>query len=275
MTKRLNDLTGQKFGDLVVLGFVKFNNQNRAIWTCCCNACGKEKDIRADALTSGATETCGCRGKDLTNRRFGRLIVIEQVESSKSKRRVWSCQCDCGNFIETASNNLLSGDTTSCGCLALSGDMRVKHGHSRLLKKTTRDRVPGFGKRSKVYIAWCNMKHRCYSESYICYDQYGGRGITVCERWQNSFENFLVDMGEPADPRLSLERLDVNGHYEPDNVVWASQFVQSMNKQETQAEYQDLKDTLKHFCEMTGVDYVELITRLHAGEPMLPLLKNK
>jgi hypothetical protein len=257
-----HDLTGLRFGNIVVKDFVRLNGQKRRIWLCLCD-CGNTKEIRADALTRGTVTTCGCRNLDLTGQRFGKLFVEKQIGSTKHKRRLWRCRCDCGNITDVQSNYLVNGETRSCGCYKASGDARVTHGYRRDAKNK---------KQHKVYTAWCNMKHHCYYETDPNYPVYGARGIIVCDKWQDSFENFLADVGEPTDPRYSLERLDVNGNYEPDNVVWASPFVQAINKQETQVEYQDLKDTLKKFCEMTDVDYAEIIARLHSGEPMLPLL---
>lgn len=258
----MDSIVGMRFGILVVKEFAGLNKQKRRQWLCECD-CGKSKIIRADALSSGTTTTCGCRNLDLSGKRFGKLVVKEQIGSTKHKRRLWLCECDCGVTTEVQSNYLINGETLSCGCYRKSGDARVTHGYRRDAKNK---------KQHKVYSAWCNMKHRCSYEKDINYPAYGARGIIVCERWLNSFENFLADMGEPADSAFSLERLDVNGNYEPNNVVWACEFVQVMNKQSTQKQYQDLKDTLKKFCNFSGVDYLELLARLHAGEPMLPLL---
>jgi hypothetical protein len=252
---------GQKFGDLEVIEIIK---QNSRIFCICKCKCGGTSKTRSDGLLNGRVTTCGCRGNNLIGRCFGKLTVEKEVLDCErreiQKRRIWRCICECGNYKDVSSRELLIGDTNSCGCLA---GRKPIHGHrSRLGEKS----------QSKSYTAWCNMKARCLNETNGMYKNYGGRGIKICDQWLESFPIFLADMGEPTDQRYSLERLDVNGNYEPDNVVWASSFVQAMNKQETQTEYQDLKDTLKKFCEMTDVDYAKLISRLHSGDPMLPLL---
>jgi hypothetical protein len=194
--------------------------------------------------------------KNLTGQRFGKLLVVQFVGSSRQKRRIWKCACDCGGTIETASNNLISGDTKSCGCRGPT----PRHGH-KIGKK-----------QSKVYTAWCNMKARCLKDTSPMYHAYGGRGITVCDRWKDSFENFLADVGEPSRSDLTLERLDPNGNYEPGNVAWASELVQRLNKQDTQAQFVDLKETLKELCNRSGVHFQKLFEAFLIGKPMRNIL---
>lgn len=274
---KFRDLVGKRFGDLIVIEFVALNNQKRAIWKCRCESCGTIKAVRSDALISGRSKTCGCRHTDLTGRRFGRLMVTSISGSSKYKRRVWSCECECGNIIEASSGYLLNGETKSCGCLVHSGDHRVTHGARREQKRERATFGPAskgghHSMRAKAYTAWVNMKARCYNEGYRGYSSYGGRGITVCDGWKDSFEKFLADVGEPPRPDLTLERLDPNGNYEPSNVAWASELVQRLNKQDTQPQFIDLKETLRELCRRSEISFDKLFEAFLVGDPMRSFL---
>lgn len=155
--------------------------------------------------------------------KFARLVVIgpapDKIQPNGAKAKRSMCQCDCGTIITTHNAGLKSGHTSSCGCLRLERcrDAVTKHGHGR------------DGNHSKTYRAWVHMKERCRNPNCISYPNYGARGISVCERWLDSFEHFLADMGE--SPRgLTLERVNNDGNYEPSNCTWATRMVQNNNK---------------------------------------------
>ena len=134
---------------------------------------------------------------------FGRLKAIRPTRQTARRMTIWLCQCECGNEVEVHSSALTSGNTASCGCL------REKHGHA----KSGADR-------HGTYSSWEHMHQRCSNPNYEYFDDYGGRGIRVCERWA-SFETFLGDMGErPAG--TTLDRKEVDGNYEPGNCRWAT-----------------------------------------------------
>lgn len=161
---------------------------------------------------------------DRTGQRFGRLVAVERVGKSAQRQSLWRCLCDCGNETVVPTDKLANGNTKSCGChradfaRALPHDQRLNHGHS-----TRR-----FGK-SPEYFVWQGMKDRCYRPKSISFPRYGGRGISVCDRWRNSFESFLADMGARPSADHSLDRIDNNGNYEPDNCRWALAAEQSAN----------------------------------------------
>ena len=169
-------------------------------------------------------------GADLTGRTFGRLTVDRQLAARVNGKTVWQCRCECGRSANTSTWSLTSGAARSCGCLRLEANrerarvMNLKHG----------------GKRShpSEYRIWCGMRHRCNNPSSEFYAHYGGRGITVCDRW-NEFPAFLADMGErPAG--TSIDRIDNDRGYEPGNCRWADRSEQARNKRDT------LNETARH-----------------------------
>lgn len=146
---------------------------------------------------------------DVTGQRYGDLVALYRSDRSTSRMSYWICQCDCGNRTEVQLGSIRSGHTTSCGCLK---------GKTHGLRNTPE------------YAAWANMKQRCQNDANPGYPHYGGRGIYVCERWNESFENFLADMGPRPTASHSIERKDVNDHYTPENCEWATPIVQSRNR---------------------------------------------
>lgn len=195
------------------------------------------------------------RIKDLTNSRFGRLLVIKYAYSRR-KKVYWECLCDCGNIKEIQGTDLKSGKTLSCGCLhkeVLS--KRVKHGYARR-----------FNQNDPLYVAWKNMKLRCLNHSFSGWKDYGGRGIKVCERWLNSFENFAFDMGEHPGKGYSLERIDNNGNYTPENCKWATRTEQGRNRRaNTLLTYQGETLPISAWAERIGVKENTIFSRLRYG----------
>lgn len=160
---------------------------------------------------------------DLVGQNFGRLSVLSR-DGSRNSKSTWKCRCSCGNVKIISSTGLMSGKSRSCGCLQKEEQSEritksnTVHGHNKA----------GTGNQSPTWNSWSSMKKRCNTKSHVSYPSYGGRGIKVCERW-NDFGNFLADMGERPIGK-TLDRIDVNGNYEPGNCRWATLSEQQKNK---------------------------------------------
>lgn len=242
--KKYSDITNKKFGNLIAIERVDGR------WLCRCD-CGNTSLVRFTDLKSGNTKSCGClhkqmmsetKSKDITGKRFGKLTVIEKIGVNNKKRIIWKCLCDCGSYTNIQTSKF--GVTKSCGCL----------------HKTPKSNNV---KRHELYETWCGIKKRCNNDKCKAYINYGGRGITVCERWSESFLNFLEDMGEKPNKLYSLDRIDNNKHYSCGkckdckingfkfNCRWADRKTQNSNKrskEEIQNDRQQycLQDKNKH-----------------------------
>lgn len=190
------------------------------------------------------------QGLNLEGQKFGRLTVISRHGSNKHNSRTWNCLCECGNRTIVCSYNLRSGNSYSCGCYARERTREIFTKH-------------GFAK-TPVRNSWEAMMSRCFKQHCPGYEDYGGRGITVCERWKK-FENFLADMGErPAG--TSLDRIDNDGNYEPSNCRWATEFQQKRNTRRTVFVVHDgIALCLKDWANKLGIKPMTIWTRHSRG----------
>lgn len=191
---------------------------------------------------------------------FDRWTVIALAKPSKKNEKFWIVRCLCGNEGRVSNWALGSGNSLSCGCLRRerAAVARVTHGETRT--------VDGKIVCTPEYHSWSSMIQRCYKSYVASYKSHGARGITVCSRWLESFQNFLDDMGRKPDPTWSLDRIDNNGNYEPGNVRWASSKIQSRNTSRNR--YLTVGSEtilLVEWAEKTGVNYATLRCRLEAG----------
>lgn len=190
---------------------------------------------------------------DLTGNRYNRLLVLHRDPDNDSKKIKWVCQCDCGNIKSITGNDLKSGDTQSCGCLSAEK-------HKLLFTTHNLSQSPEYG----VYSA---MLARCYNQNVSNFQNYGGRGIQVCNRWKESFENFYSDMGPRPSDNHSIDRRDNNGDYSPDNCRWVTTDVQNSNRRNTvKVEYMGEKITLRELSNKTDISFSTLATRYYRGE---------
>lgn len=187
---------------------------------------------------------------DLTGRTFERLTVIKRVENNKRNEAQWLCKCECGNTKIVAASRLTSGHTKSCGCL-----------HAEKVK--TNSKTHGLSK-TRLFKIWCGMKKRCTNPKSNRFKNYGGRGITICEEWKNDFQAFYDwSMSHGYTDELTIDRIDVNGNYEPSNCRWVNNKVQANNRTNNKIiTYNGESHTLTQWSEITGISQRKLIDRL-------------
>ena len=191
------------------------------------------------------------KAMDLTGKRFGRLTVIKRVENTKQNRVNWLCLCDCGKYSKASSDHLLSGHTQSCGCLRYERFRytNTKHGQSH----------------TRIYNIWASMKSRCYNKNNKKdYKDYGGRGITICDEWLNSFNNFYNwAISNGYEEGLTIDRIDVNGNYEPSNCKWSNVIEQANNRRNNHLiEYKGEAHTIAEWSRILGIEYPILLKRI-------------
>lgn len=180
---------------------------------------------------------------DLTGQTFERLVVVAR-QPTTGRRIRWLCKCVCGNFKDVCGEGLKSQKIRSCGCLKKESIASVNYLH-------------GLSK-SKEYKAWSHAKSRCFNVKNKKYKIYGQRGITMCDSWKNSFEQFYKDMGQ-APKNHTLDRIDVNGNYEPSNCRWATAKIQSNNtRTNVYCSVFGISGTLKQISEHFNINYKSL-----------------
>ena len=187
--------------------------------------------------------------QNLAGKKFGQLTVIDVAGRGSNSQIFWQCHCSCGNKSQVATANLKNGHTKSCGCYGKS--VATTHGQSG----------------SKAYRSWQKMRSRCLNPNDTYFKNYGGRGIRICDRWQ-SFENFYVDMGDRPDER-SLDRIDNNGNYTPENCRWATKKEQDRNKRNNRfITFNGRCLLLLEWAEELKINYSTLKKRLDRGWPI-------
>lgn len=196
---------------------------------------------------------------DLTGQKYNRLTVIERApdffDKNGKRKTKWLCKCDCGKHVSVATHDLRSGHTSSCGCYQRerTSEAGKKHG----LKHTA------------IYKKWLAIKDRCFNSRNKRFHCYGGRGITVCEEWKNDFQafyNYVSMLPHFGEKGYSLDRIDNNGNYEPNNVRWATETEQARNKSNTlYIEHNEERKTISEWSQITGIKYATLLHRYHLG----------
>lgn len=193
--------------------------------------------------------------KDLSGYRVGRLVVTDSEPLHKNGRTYFECLCDCGNLKIVCRSHLFDNTTKSCGCLEkenreMQCNLRIKHGMTN----------------ERLYYIWSSMKARCLRESTKSYKNYGGRGIKLFEPWKEfeNFKNWSLENGYKDD--LTIDRIDVNGNYEPSNCKWSTHTEQARNKRNTvMISYKGQEKTIFEWSEITGISRDRIYDRLRKG----------
>jgi hypothetical protein len=187
------------------------------------------------------------RYEDLTGQKFGRLTVVSRGPNSGQHTR-WNCICECGNKTLSRTEHLRDGQSHSCGCL--NREMVTTHGMSY----------------SREYAIWANMRDRCNNPANVAYQLYGGNGVKVCERWEQSFEAFYADMGPRPTPKHGIDRIDGTKGYSPDNCRWATRQTQMENRRITKRLTIDgVTRTVNEWAAISGIKHATIRGRIERG----------
>lgn len=191
---------------------------------------------------------------DITGVKIGRLLVLNKDETKPAGRVFWICRCECGTEKSIESYSLRHGKTTSCGCFNKEVTTKRNKIGKHLMSNTPE------------YIVWTGMKQRCENKNATSYPRYGAIGISVCERWKNSFDNFLEDMGYRPSLKHTLDRIGGKKCYEPGNCRWATTKEQAANKECTLAiNIDEVTDSLTGWGKTIGVNPQTLHERIKRG----------
>lgn len=192
------------------------------------------------------------RIKNITGQRFGRLVALGYTGSSVPEgKALWLCQCECGSQVVVSGKQLRTNRTRSCGCLhrEATGNMSRSHGMTE----------------TRIYSIWCNMRVRCQNTNTPQFKNHGGRGISVCDRWQ-CFENFYADMGDPPSNIHTIDRIDNDGNYCPDNCRWATPKEQSCNTRANHVvDYDGKSMNISQWAEYLGISGHVIHSRIRRG----------
>ena len=193
------------------------------------------------------------KNKNLINQKFGKLTVIEfnaKITKNKRTRQYWLCKCECGNYKIIEQDHLISGHTRSCGCLK---------------KEIIRNKIHKHGlTNTRLFRIWTNIKTRCYNKKLKCYKNYGGRGIAVCNEWLKDFKafyNWAINNGYSDD--LTIDRINVNGHYEPNNCRWIDIKTQQRNRANNYfIKYNGEEHCITEWGRILGINYGTILYRI-------------
>lgn len=269
---KLKDLTGKRFGSLIVKNRAENHKGRYVMWLCDCD-CGNEVVVAGHSLISKNTTSCGCSRKNkvdseaekLIGQKFGRLTVISRAENCiDNQGRVqimFNCECDCGNMIVVRKRYLINGHTKSCGCFKkeVNSKTATKHGMSG----------------TRIYKTWEDMIKRCYNKSSNNYYRYGGRGITVFDEWLEfkNFYKYVSKLPHYNESGYSFDRINNDGNYEPENVRWANNETQANNKSNNHyLTYNGETKTVAQWSKETNIPTSTLHYRIRKGWDMKDVL---
>lgn len=258
---KFQDLTGKRFGEITVLQKAESirepNGKLVTMWKCQCD-CGTIFVVKGASLRSGNTKSCGCTKEDnLLGNRYGNLTVLEKSKGIRHPNgkvsTAWLCRCDCGRKVVVESQSLKSGNTKSCGCLRrkIYSEKFTKHGMSS----------------TRIYGIWAGIVNRCTNENCDSHGIYIKRGITICEEWRKSPEKFIEwSMENGYSDGLTIDRIDNNKGYSPDNCRWVDTYIQANNKRNNKRIfYNGETKSLAEWCRELDIPYSRTQLRLARG----------
>lgn len=248
-----------RFGKLTVIerapNYISPTGNPSTMWKCQCD-CGSVVSVRGSHLNEGKSRSCGCNGGKLINiigQRFGKLLVVQKIDNEQ-KRTKYRCICDCGNTVVVDGYNLRHGIANPCVCTQKyqSGinNGTYKHGSSQ----------------TRLYGIWQGMLNRCRNPKVNRFDSYGGRGIAVCDEWQEfaAFQSWSLANG--YNDSLSIDRIDVNGNYCPSNCRWADNQTQANNRTTNHIlDFNGESHNIAEWSIITGINKGTIQSRLRRG----------
>lgn len=258
---RYEDLTGKSFSHLTVINF-DHKDKNHIYWNCKCD-CGNNKITTSYALKNGHTKSCGCRThkgrfKDYADKKFNHLTPLSFDSRDEDKKiTYWLCRCDCGKELVLNIKNVKDGHIKDCGC------MRAER-----IKKMAITKTKIAPEHKRLYSILSGMKKRCYNKNCESYLDYGARGISICDEWLQDSESFVQwALSNGYSDSLSIDRIDVNGNYCPENCRWTNWKVQSNNRRSNKIiEYQGESHTVSEWADLIGIKRKVLEQRIRKVE---------
>jgi hypothetical protein len=250
MANNIVDITGKKFNMLTVI--CREGKKGRdLLWRCRCD-CGNEIVVGGGNLKKGTPKSCGCLNSKI-GKKFGRLLVVG-IKTKDDNGYIWSCKCDCGNVVNRTTEYLTKQkEKASCGCHW--SEKCVKHGKTGI----------------RLFGVWMSLIARCYDKKNKAYKNYGGRGITICDEWRDfqSFYDWSYANGYDENAqtgKCTIDRIDNNGNYCPDNCRWVTMKKQSNNKRNNIfVEINGVKKTLAEWADFSGISRSTIKQRYHKG----------
>lgn len=252
------DITGERYGALVALYPTNNKKSGAYCWMFKCD-CGNTKELPMNQVRYGSIKSCGClinkkphpkpKQRLSVGDKFGKLTVIELLGNKGKGTHFYSkVRCDCGNEFKERDSCLINGRVTQCRTCTMKANGQITHGLTS----------------TRLFDIWQSMRGRCYNPNDAAYHSYGGRGISICPEWKDDFKNFYewaLDNG--YSEHLTIDRIEVNGNYEPSNCRWATQLEQARNRRNTiYLNYEGKKLTIGEIADITGIPFECIYQRL-------------
>lgn len=270
-TERVNEnniqkYIGKKYNHLTIIGSVPReikNGKKKEFKVECLCDCGNKCIEIFTSVRSGKIKSCGCEtvknierkelyNKNYIGKKYGKLTIVDVIFTSKGKSPIAHCKCDCGKDHDANLYDILFGKTKSCGCYSIEKiiERSTKHGDAR----------------ERLYCIYIGMKKRCYNPNNNAYKYYGGRGIKICDEWLENYLNFKSwALNNGYTEKLTIDRIDVNGDYEPSNCRWVTMKVQANNKTDSvYIDYNGKSQTLRQWCDELNLDYKLMVERFYS-----------